>query len=135
MTINRRKFIAASATAPIAGMATSQSTDPHPQWHRDWKQAMQDFENEVGDTGAGKGFAPVDDAYQRSWNAAEKICMTQADTLEGVEAQLAHFLDNFGEYCLNNISNDLDRRLATHLCWTVRLGAGIVIFAQGVLTG
>ena len=97
------------------------TSDLHPQWHQDWKQAMHDFDVAAESPGGGNGSSPAEDeAYHRSWDAAEKICNTPADTLEGVEAQLAHFVENFGDYCLDNIGKDLDRMLIQNILDSVR---------------
>lgn len=125
-TIDRRRLIATAALAPVAGvplagLASGQNTDMHVQWHQDWKQAMHDFEVASEMPGGGNGSSPAeDDAYHRSWEASEKICMTPADTLEGVEAQLAHFVESFGEYCLNNVGGNLDGQLIQNALDSIR---------------
>ncbi len=126
--IDRRRFVEGAATLPLAVSlpVVAQSGTPnhaamHPHWHRDWKQAIHDFDMAPeSPKGASGSTLAEDDAYRRSWDAAEKICNTPADTLEGVEAQLAHFIENFGEYSLNNIGDNLDGRLIQSALDSVR---------------
>ena len=80
MSIDRRKFIASAAVAPIGGVALAENTDPHPTWLNRWRE-VRDWIN--------TSYPDEDDpVWDEFYGTEDKLFYTKAKTPEGVSAQL-----------------------------------------------
>lgn len=115
---SRRTAIAALAASPLVAASvpahsdTSASADPLVHLYQQWKRAQTDFCREYAVEGRGNCETVEEQAACARMQGKEKeICLSKPKSIEGVEVQLTHFLENFGDDCFGGIPGDLDRRL------------------------